>query len=204
MPSRLPIPTIPVLRRNCFGSSQCHNGFTFVEIVVVILLLSVISAVFIARLAGANSFNGIVVRDQIIALTRIAQQSSFGRPVVTMTFTPTVAGDEATIVVAASAANGMIERVTVPITSLTLAGDINTTTSCGATPGATAITNSNPLVLRFGELGGIIASSGIGTVSSASYGAVQKSVRVCINNSAPLSVCISPIGFAYVGDCDVD
>lgn len=155
-----------------------------------------------ARLVGANSFNGIVVRDQIVALTRIAQQSAFGRPFVTMTFTPSVAGDDATVIVAASAANGTIERVTVPITSLTLAGDINQTSSCESSPGAESITNNSPLILRFNQLGNLIASSGVGT--SASAGTVDKSVRVCINNSPALSVCISPAGFAYVGDCDVD
>lgn len=173
-------------------------GYTFVELIVVIVLLSIISAVIISRMAGANAFNGIVVRDQIIALTRIAQQSSFGRANVTMTFTPLPGGNDATIV--ATESNGVIQSVTVPITSLTLAGDIDTINSCGVTPGGDTIATSSPLVLKFGELGSIVASSGVGT----SAGLVERSVRVCIDNDPALSVCISPLGFAYAGDCDVD
>jgi len=172
------------------------SGFTLVEIIVVVLILSIISAVFIARLSNANSFNGVVVRDQIIALTRIAQQSSFGRPGVTMTFTPV--GDEA--IIRAVENDGEIERVVVPITSLSLTGDIDDTSSCAPAGGADAITNSSPLILNFGELGNIVASSGVGT----SAGTVNKAVRVCINNDPAVSVCISPSGFAYVGNCDVD
>lgn len=174
------------------------RGFSFIELVVVIVILAVISAVFIARFAGANSFNGVVVRDQIIALTRIAQQSSFGRAGVTMTFTPLPGGDDATVVVAET--NGTIERVTVPISTLVLAGDVDITNSCGVTAGTNAITNSSPLVIRFGELGNIVASSGVGT----SAGAVNRSLRICINNDPVMSVCVSPTGFAYARDCDVD
>lgn len=193
--SKVKISESPNIRKRAMAA---QNGFTVVEIILTILVLAIISAVIISRFAGANSFNGIVVRDQIIALTRIAQQSSFGRANVTMTFTPDSSGSDATIV--AQGASGVIERVTVPITTLTLTGDINTTDSCGTTAGANVITNASPLVLRFGELGNIVASSGVGT----SAGAVQQSVRVCINNNPVMSVCISPIGFAYVGNCDVD
>jgi len=172
------------------------GGYTLVEVIIVIVLLSIISAVFIARISSANAFNGVVVRDQIIALTRIAQQSSFGRADVTITFTP--GGNEASIV--AAEANGVIERATVPISSLILAGDINQTDSCGVTAGGDSISGSSPLVIKFGELGNIVASSGVGT----SAGTVTTALRVCVNNDPSLSVCIAPSGFAYIGDCDVD
>lgn len=188
----------PEFRQLRDSGHACGYGFTLVEIVIVILILAIISAVFMARLGGANTFNGLVVRDQIIALTRIAQQSSFGRSGVTMTFTPNPAGDEATIV--AEETNGVIEQVIVPITSLSLAGDIDETDSCGSTFGGDAINSSNPLTITFGALGTIVASSGVGT----SAGAVNTALRFCVNNDPALSVCFAPSGFAYIGDCDVD
>ena len=56
------------------------------------------------------------------------------------------------------------------------------------------------MTISFGELGNLGSS---GVLGGASTGAVSSAVRVCLNNDPVFSVCFSPSGFAYAGDCDV-
>ena len=171
-------------------------GFTLVEMVLVLLILSVIGAVAMSRILGGNNFNGLIVRDQIISLARTAQQNALGRANVSMTITPNVGSDSVTIVT--SYAGGNIGSFTAPLDNVSLAGDINDTASCAVTSGVDAITNTAPLTLTFGEYGDLGVSGVTG-----STGAVTSAVRICLNDTASESICVSPSGFAYAGDCDV-
>lgn len=173
-------------------------GFTIVELVIVIFVLGVISATVMSRFSDENAFTGLVVRDQIISQARRAQQGAFGRSPITMVFTPNEPGTAATLeVLEASAA---LSSSTISINALTITGDTDVTDSCASTAGA-GITDSAPFTLTFGELGDLVASSGV--AGSGSFGAPTKAVRLCINEDVNYSVCFSPAGFAYVGDCDV-
>ncbi|MCG8415429.1 MAG: hypothetical protein MI746_14520, partial [Pseudomonadales bacterium] len=135
-------------------------------------------------------------RDLIISMARTAQQNSLGRASVEMTITPTVGLDEATI--ETSDVSGTIQTEVVRLRGVTLSGDINITDSCEATAGVDDITNAAPMTLTFGELGDL-GTSGV----TGSTGAVTSALRVCVNNVTADSVCVSPSGFAYAGDCDV-
>lgn len=177
-------------------SNASMIGFTIVEMIIALVLVGIISAVAIARLSGGTSFNAIIVRDQIVSMARNAQQHSLGRASVTMTITPNVGGDVVTL--ATNDAGGTIDSISVPIDGVTLSGDINTTDSCATTSGIDTITNAAPMTIDFGELGNL-NSSGV----SGSAGAITSALRVCIDDNADFSVCVSPAGFAYPGDCDV-
>lgn len=176
---------------------RLQSGFTIVEIVVAIFLVGILSAVTISRFLDGNAFNASIVRDQIISLARIAQQSALGRDNVRLTITPNGAGDSVTI--AASESNGavIIDSATVSLDSVTLNGDINITSSCEPSGAGNAITAANPMIIEFGKLGELKD-----TASGAGAGTITKGVRVCLNASALDSVCVSPSGFAYAGDCD--
>lgn len=50
------------------------GGFTLIELVAVIVLLSIISVVVVPRFIGDSTFKEYTSRDQIIAVARIAQQ----------------------------------------------------------------------------------------------------------------------------------
>ena len=172
-------------------------GFTIIEIIVTMVLISIISVVVMSRFIGGNAFNGIIVRDQIISLARSAQQNALGRADVKMTITPNAGATEVTIATVYGVVN--IASVTVPMSSLSLSGDVNETDSCASgAGGAHAITLIAPMTIAFGELGDL-GSSEVG----ASTVAVNSAVRVCLNNDPALSICFSPSGFAYAGDCDV-
>lgn len=192
-------------KQNC-GVPFCAPGsaktvgrqaaFTLVEIVVVILVLGIISAVAMSRILGGNTFNAIIVRDQIVSLARTAQQNALGRSDVSMTITPGAGGNDVTLVTSDS--GGTIKTVTLALDTVSLRGDINDTDSCETTAGADAITNAAPMTVAFGELGNLDTSGVTG-----STGAITSALRICLNNTASESVCVSPSGFAYAGDCDV-
>ncbi len=182
---------------NSYKPNEAQNGFTIIEFVIVIVVIGILAAFVMARFTGNNSFNGIAVRDQIVSMTRIAQQSSFGRSDVSLTVTPNGAGTELSLVVADT--NGTFESATVEMSGLSLEADINDTTSCSSDVSTDNVTSGAPLIIAFGALGEV-ASSGV----SGSMGAVTSALKVCVNDDVNFSVCVSPAGFAYGGDCDVD
>ena len=172
------------------------SGFTVVEIVITIVLVAIVSMVAMSRLVDGNGFNAIIVRDEIISIARTAQQNSLGRADVSMSITPNAGGDS--VIIVTSYAGGNIESITAPLESVSISGDINDTDSCSVTSGADAITSGTPMTLVFGELGDLDVSGVTG-----STGAVTSAVRICLNDTVSESVCVSPSGFAYAGDCDV-
>lgn len=51
-----------------------HAGFTLVELVAVIILISILAAVAYPRISGTSGYDEIVVRDQLVSAVRFAQQ----------------------------------------------------------------------------------------------------------------------------------
>lgn len=177
-------------------SSENYTGFTIIEFIVVSLVIGLIASVTMSRLIGGNAMNGIILRDQIVSYTRSAQQAALGRAGVSLEIRPNLAGTEVTLT--SSETGGEMETSTFSLQGISVSGDINETDSCGDTNGDTDITNTDYMVLNFTSLGDL-DDSGI----AGSEAAITSGVRMCINEDPLLSVCISPSGFAYAGDCDV-
>lgn len=171
------------------------SGFTLIELIITLVILGIVSAVVIPRFISGNSFNAVLVRDQLVAMIRNAQQAALGRANVSLTFTPNSGGSDLSVARADSV--GPTETVNIDLSSVTLSGDINVTSSCGSVNGQAAITDSTPMTINFGELGSL-ANSGV----TGSVGPVNSGLRICLNNDPVFSVCVSPSGFAYAGDCD--
>ena len=170
-------------------------GFTMVELIMVLAIAGIVSAFVMTRFLGANTFNAIVVRDQLVAMIRNAQQNALGRSSVSLTLTPNVGGSALTVV--RSDDGGVVETVALNLGDVALSSDNNITTSCGSPNGQNAVSNGTPLTINFAELGSL-TNSGV----SGSVGAVNSALRICVNNDPVFSICVSPSGFAYAGDCD--
>lgn len=183
-----------LVRSNCLRCRQL--GFTMIESVMVIVFIGILAVFVMARFSSGDTFNSVIIRDQIVSLVRTAQQASLGRTSVSMTITPSAGGDSVTITT--SDGGGTIDSVQLDLSNVTLSGDINKTASCAVDDGDFAIASATPMTLNFGELGDLGVSGVTGNT-----GAISSAVRICVNDSATDSVCVSPSGFAYAGNCDV-
>lgn len=189
-----------MLKQVCYRHEE--SGFSVIELVIAIVIVGIIAAVAMARLLDGDIYNAAVVRDQIVSLARSAQQQALGRSDVAMILRPS--GNELEI----TTAEGFVDVNTytplqfssIDSRSVTLSGDVNITASCGSTPGTDTLSNGSPMVIQFDELGDLLrggVTSGVGYPVAAST-----AMRLCVNNQPEVSICFSPAGFAFVGDCE--
>lgn len=183
--------------------TQRHlRGFSMVELVIVIFLVGIISAVAMSRMLEGDIFNASVVRDQIISLARSTQQLALGRSDVALILRTNGDTLELQTVEDFVDVNTFTElqSASVDIRSVELAGDVNVTASCGATPGTDVIGSTEPMVIQFNELGDLFRG---GVTDNAGYPIIASTaMRICVNDDPLNSVCISPAGFAFAGDCE--
>jgi len=174
-----------------------------VELVMAIFIIGIISAVAMSRMLEGDIFNAAVVRDQIISLARSTQQQALGRTDVALILRPNLNGDSLQLLTVEDFVNATtfteLQSATIDISSVGLSGDVNVATGCGATPGTNAITNAAPMVIQFNELGDLFRG---GVVGSVGYPiTASTAMRICVNDDPLNSVCLSPAGFAFAGDC---
>lgn len=58
---------------------QDADGFTLVELVIVIVVLGIISAVVLPRFSSTADFQAVALRDEVVAALRHAQKSAVSR-----------------------------------------------------------------------------------------------------------------------------
>jgi len=182
--------------------TQRHlSGFSMVELVIAIFIIGIISAVAMSRMLEGDIFNASVVRDQIITLARSTQQQALGRSDVALILRTNGDSLELQTVEDFVDENTFTElqSATIDIRSVALAGDVNVTDSCGVTPGTDAIGNTEPMVIQFNELGDLFRG---GVTNNVGYPiTASTAMRICVNDNPLNSVCPSPAGFAFAGDC---
>jgi MSHA pilin protein MshC len=172
-----------------------QNGFTFVEMVVVVILVGIIAAVTMSRILRDDTYNALLARDQITSLARSAQQRAIGRSDVYLQIQS--AGNNLTMSVGDS--TGELQQATLSNRSLTLAADVNQTASCGSTPGASTVAGSAVFRLNYDELGNLL-DGGVSTAVGYPV-TIADAARFCIDNDPVFSICWSDAGYPYVGDC---
>jgi MSHA pilin protein MshC len=171
-----------------------NDGFTVTELIVTLVLIGILSAFVIARFLSVDTYNAIIIRDQIVSLSQSAQQRAIGRSDVKLTLQP-VASD---LEIRLEDSGGVIQSVRTSLAGVAITADINNQASC-VTPPLAPITNAAPFVLNYNRLGDLLnggMSDAVGFPVQISSGA-----RVCIDSNPLMSVCLSSAGFAYVGDC---
>ncbi len=171
------------------------RGFTIIEIIVVIALVGIISAMVMSRFLRSDSYNTIIARDQVVSMARAAQQKALGRDDIELTITPS--GNRLDIDISDS--SGSVQSASVDARNVTFSGDVDELDSCAVTAGTDTVTGAAPFVLRFDSLGDLQEG---GVTGAAGFPAsISSGARLCINNTAVMSVCWSAAGYAYTGDC---
>lgn len=167
------------------------DGFSIIELIVTIVLLAIIGVTIFTRLANPSTFDSAIARDNAIALALLAQQAALGRGNVSFEIDSSGSDWEYSVVV-----SGTVMR------SVVIPGDDLTLETGSTVSGTCALALDEPVTSNFR-----ITYDGSGNVtgftnSVSSPSPVSNGIRICINDDAAYSACISPAGFAFAGDCD--
>jgi MSHA pilin protein MshC len=171
-------------------------GFSLVELIIVITLVGIVAVVAMSRMLGPNTFNAPIVRDAILSMARSAQQNAIGHTDIVMTLD--VVGNELQLML--EAGTTLLSSAMAPMQDVTIRADVNETDSCAVTQGETLLGPGSSLVVEYDALGSLLQG---GPVNGAGYPYEPTAgMRLCINGEVINSICISPAGYAYAGDCD--
>ena len=178
-----------------FDQTKPMTGFTVVEVVIVIALVGVLSAFIMSRMLRSDTYDAIIARDQIISLSRAAQQKALGRNDIELTITPS----GSTLSIEIEDSTGTVQSAQFDARNVSFSGDVNELDGCGVTPGTDSPSGAAPFVLRFDSLGDLMEG---GVTGAAGFPAeITDGARLCVNNEPVMSVCWSAAGYAYAGDC---
>ncbi|WP_028470100.1 pilus assembly FimT family protein [Neptunomonas japonica] len=163
-------------------SIRQQKGFTLIELVTVLLLLGILSAVAFARLGGISSFSESLFQQQVLSYLRLAQRTAVAHQ-----------GSGAQLNInRVSASEWDITLVFATQTlSYQLEGDNALTFASGASTGS--ISAGDTLSLVYSDNGDLTEL----TLPLAAD--INASLSLVVAGSR--SICISPTGFAYEGLC---
>lgn len=172
------------------------QGFSLVELIVVIVLLGIVGAVVIPRFLEPNAFNEGAVQDALLSTIREAQQASLGRDNVTYEINLT--GGDWEFVTSVSGT---------PLRSMRIPADnIVLETGSAVASGDTCATDyddavQNDFELTFdGPHNDLESFTNDGTTEMVDD--LFNGVRICVNSTVELSVCVARSGYSYAGNCD--
>lgn len=159
-----------------------HNpqqGFTLIELITVIILLGILSAFAISRFPSSQGYKTTIIKNQLIASARLAQQTSLSRssPAANVTLNVSLIVGAWDLVV--SGAGGNSYSAQIDRGSEQIRFGTNLTAACSALTTA-------PLIISFDGDGNRIP---------------KQNLRVCIDSDIDYELCISPSGYAYEGTC---
>jgi MSHA pilin protein MshC len=159
-----------------------QNGFTLIELVTVLVLLGIISAVAFARLGSISSYSESLFQNQMLSYLRLAQRTAVAHQ-----------GSGAQLNITRTTATGW--DVTLQFDGQTAAyqleGNHTFTFATGASSGGLVTGNTLSLVYR--DNGDLVQLASPVAVT------VNTSLALLIAGNRP--TCVSPTGFAYEGLC---
>ncbi|MDY6982080.1 MAG: prepilin-type N-terminal cleavage/methylation domain-containing protein [Pseudomonadota bacterium] len=174
------------------------NGFTIIELVVVLVLVGITATIVAPRYMGPNAFDQSAAQDALLTTIRAAQQAALGRSNVS--FAIGQAGNAWVMTVTADPGASTLRTADFPARSVILE------TGSAASSGDTCESGFDDAVaanflLTF-DAKGNLASFVNGANSAFTSDPAFNAVRICVNDTAASSVCVSRAGYAYAGTCD--
>ena len=151
------------------------QGFTFVELVAVLLVVGIVAGVSIGPLIESRAFDGKRALDSLLSVTRSTQQTALVQSSVILKIETT--GVSVVFSEVISGATGTTRSFPANEVAIT-AGSVGSGTTCGSI--------SSTITLNFDSAGEIEAVDDDG-------------FPICLNGES--SLCISPAGFAHQGAC---
>ncbi len=164
------------------------KGFTLIELIIVIILISIVSALGVGLFSGTDGFSARVSGDQWLSSLRLTQRLAMlkqsSTDLVSMTVTQSTSNWNVAIEFAGTTLNDFdIERNRVNFHNSTS----DFASSCDALPSA-----SFPITLYF---------DGYGDIVSAARNQLTSNTRLCFESGQTEELCISPSGYTYAGTC---
>lgn len=155
-----------------------ESGFTLVELVMVILIIAILSAFAISRTSDQQGYSTTIVKNQFIASARQAQQTALSRASSgNVSLTVSLSSGEWSFQVAGGGGDQHI--ISLEQGSERIRFGTNFSAACSALSGST-------LSVQFDGDGNRDPS---------------ENLRVCIDSTPDIEMCISPAGYAYEGTC---
>ncbi len=171
------------------------RGFTIIELVTVIVLIGIVGVAIVARFLTPNAFNEGAAADGIITTIRAAQQAALGRATVTFE----INSGSGEWVFEAKDGGSTIRSFEVTADNVIL--ETGSAVASGNTcPNAFDTAVAGDFQLAFDNKGNLASFTNGGVTELA--GATFNGVRICLNDKVDVSACVSPAGYAYVGNCD--
>lgn len=162
-------------------SSQ--QGFTLIELITVIILLGILSAFAMSRMPSAQGYSGTIIKNQLIASARLAQQTSLSHSSSAGNVTLNVQETAGDWHLAVSGDGGISYTAQVDRGSEQVHFGTDLAAECSDLTSA-------PLTISFDGDGNRIPN---------------QNLRICIDSTLDsdrdYELCISPSGYAYEGAC---
>ena len=156
-----------------------QEGFTLIELIMVIILLGVLSVFAMSRFPSGPSYSAVITKNQLLSALRLSQQTALSR----------------------SFSN---QNVTLTITST--GGNWSFVINGGGGGSISSDVEAGSEQIRFGtNLSAVCSSLSILPVTISFDGdgnrSPQSNLRMCIDSDTDYELCISPSGYAYEGAC---
>ncbi|SIS87432.1 pilus assembly FimT family protein [Neptunomonas antarctica] len=159
-----------------------QSGFTLIELVTVLVLLGIISAVAFARLGGISSYSESLFQHQMLSYLRLTQRTAVAHQ--------------------GSGAQLNITRTTAAGWDITLEFDGQTAAyQLEGDHSFTFATDASSRVLSAGDTLSLVYrdNGDLAQLTSPVAVTINESLALLIGGSRP--TCVSPTGFAYEGSC---
>jgi MSHA pilin protein MshC len=165
------------------------SGFTLIELVVVIILISILSAVGVGLLSGTDQYSARLAADRWLAGLRLAQRLALQKQnsanLVDITVT------DSADVWSMSIDQGAVNLSEFDIEKERL--QVRTSTTEFAAACATLPLLILPLTLNFNGYGNPVSAARVQTPTNR---------RLCFVGAKTQEICISPSGYTYEGLCE--